>query len=252
MNYPDIALNYFNNEWQTMFSPLPPDAPKIELCRRIGVAVISPFAYLAIFFCQALCYIGNSLFGRAKKKPGIAGTGENVVAFKERLHQLASEFTQEFFLKLNAQTILNVKDVKLFTTLTHNKKSANNDYVFYSLNVPAITSQGNSNNNPRVSFQDLMKQSLIQSMEKVNEKECQETKFLIGLWIKTTDNEMRHIYGYGDLSLNTGMGIKRTKNLTSGASGHELQGWSQYLKYCFKEWGREWTPQFDDQGNFLK
>ncbi len=203
MNYPDIALNYLNNEWKTMFSPL---SDKGELSHRIAVAVASPFAYLAIFFCKALYYIG-SLFGRAKKNPGIADTNENVVAFKDRIRVLASEFTQEFFLNFDAKKIKDIKAVKLFTTITHNNKSTYHDYVFNSLNVPALTSHENSNNG--VSYQEKMKQSLIQSMENVNEKECQETKFLIGLWIKTTDNQMHHIYGYGELSPNIGQRHKK-------------------------------------------
>lgn len=63
MSCVDRSLNYANTQVCSLCAPFPPSGMASELCKRVAIVVIAPFAYVALAFAKVAQMIWNGVSG---------------------------------------------------------------------------------------------------------------------------------------------------------------------------------------------
>lgn len=205
-----------------MFSPLPPENYATEIVRRTMIAVLSPFAYIALFFCKVL-------FGTAQKElpkeqpkeqqivPRIPQASNRVVEeryipIKERFIELFKErfatrvidsakiyiiLTKESNVKqpeglwnLFSSAPANTKVQKIYSTYLQNESQAKWLLQGFQGEINSVAAFDQSNALSVIPDQTQI--ALNRAFENANKGE--KITLEIKLFIKTTDNLLHRLF----------------------------------------------------------
>lgn len=247
-NFLDTALCYVHIQAASVIAPLPQYGIALELIKRVAVAVIAPFAFLALAFCKLVQYVWTSLVGRAEREqprddiplqPEVIPV-RNVLSENE-YNKMFAKHALKVVEKVRKDIIAscceaeNINSIKIGYRISTEKNSVTNKVIL-------------RNDNPLEDFNKIMIDSLkymfASNVKYFNIDKLVNVNIVVYVFIKEKDGTLN-------------MGCVRNKSLDSDVLTMTLNtkiginAREEAAKLYLEGEGFEYIPQFNEKGDFI-